>query len=125
MTPLENPKSQTFLAYLESLPEDAIVNYFNESDPIDQLIYGENLRIKMLHFHPDLNLWLIVLNNGKILKRTLSAQTSLAEANLAQLEQFELLGNGTGIHWPELDMDLSLRGFLLEEITHLSQSLVA
>jgi hypothetical protein len=24
----------------------------------------------------------------------------------------ELIGNGTGIHWPELDADLSLKGFL-------------
>jgi hypothetical protein len=37
----------------------------------------------------------------------------LANATKSQLENFELLGDGDGIHWPEIDEDLSVAGFLL------------
>jgi len=36
----------------------------------------------------------------------------MAEATKAQLENFELLGDGEGIHWPEIDEDLSVAGLL-------------
>jgi hypothetical protein len=36
----------------------------------------------------------------------------LAEATKAQLESYELLGDGEGIHWPEIDEDLSVVGLL-------------
>lgn len=36
----------------------------------------------------------------------------LAEATKAQLEKYELLGDGEGIHWPEIDEDLSVAGLL-------------
>jgi hypothetical protein len=36
----------------------------------------------------------------------------LAEATEAQLENYELLGDGAGIHWPEIDEDLSVAGLL-------------
>jgi hypothetical protein len=36
----------------------------------------------------------------------------LANATKAQLDNYELLGDGEGIHWPELDEDLSVAGLL-------------
>lgn len=36
----------------------------------------------------------------------------LAEATKAQLEKYELLGDGEGIHWPDIDEDLSIAGLL-------------
>jgi len=36
----------------------------------------------------------------------------LANASNKQLEKYELLGDGEGIHWPELDEDLSVEGLL-------------
>ncbi len=36
----------------------------------------------------------------------------LASATREQLERYELLGEGEGIHWPELDEDLSVAGLL-------------
>ena len=35
---------------------------------------------------------------------------------MQQLLQYELIGNGTGIHWPAIDEDLSLKGFLKDEL---------
>ena len=36
----------------------------------------------------------------------------LSNASKSQLENFELLGDGEGIHWPEIDEDLSVGGLL-------------
>ena len=36
----------------------------------------------------------------------------LSRASKSQLENFELLGDGEGIHWPEVDEDLSVTGLL-------------
>ncbi|MBN8577016.1 MAG: DUF2442 domain-containing protein [Cytophagales bacterium] len=44
----------------------------------------------------------------------MSLTEKLANATEKQLHQYKL--SRTGIHWPELDEDLSLRGFLKEEL---------
>lgn len=36
----------------------------------------------------------------------------LAEATPAQRQCFEILGDGQGVHWPEIDEDLSVEGML-------------
>lgn len=36
----------------------------------------------------------------------------LANATKDQLEHYELLGDGEGIHWPEIDEDISVAGLL-------------
>ncbi|MCA1838294.1 MAG: DUF2442 domain-containing protein [Actinobacteria bacterium] len=36
----------------------------------------------------------------------------LANATKSQLQHFELLGDGEGIHWPDIDEDLSVAGLL-------------
>lgn len=36
----------------------------------------------------------------------------LANATKSQLKHFEILGDGEGIHWPEIDEDLSVAGLL-------------
>lgn len=36
----------------------------------------------------------------------------LSKASKNQLENYELLGDGEGIHWPEIDENLSVSGLL-------------
>lgn len=36
-----------------------------------------------------------------------------------ELKQYELIAGGKGIHWPLLDEDLSLKGFLQAEIRNV------
>jgi len=36
----------------------------------------------------------------------------LSNATKKQLENYEILGDGEGIHWPEIDEDLSVAGLL-------------
>lgn len=122
MKPSISKETKALLASLEGKDEKEI-NFFRTNDPIDELIFGNGLYIKALHFHPELDLWLIVLNNGKILERKLSAFKQLSAAKNDQLLNFRLLGNGAGIHWPGLDEDISLRGLMEEEVTRFSRSM--
>jgi hypothetical protein len=88
----------------------------NNYDAIEQLIYAEGLRIQAVDFHKELDLMLVVLNTKAILQQKISAYPSMKNATAEQLMQYELIGGGTGIHWPALDEDLSLKGFLKDEL---------
>lgn len=88
-----------------------------ELDAIDKRILEEDLRIQSLHFDTALNLMLIVLNNRKVLKRDLSDFPKLHNADSSTLNGYEL--SKTGAHWPALDEDLSLRGFLQHEMLNV------
>jgi hypothetical protein len=89
-------------------------------DPIDKMIFEEGLRIKMVYFVQDMDLMLIVLNTRKVLERKISMSGRLASATQEQLTHYEI--SRTGIHWPELDEDLSLRGFLKDEMLNSLKS---
>lgn len=88
----------------------------NNYDSIERLIYEEGLRIETIDFHPELDLILIVLNTKAVLQQQISSYKLLKSADISSLSQYELIGNGTGVHWNLLDEDLSLKGFLKEEL---------
>ena len=50
----------------------------------------------------------LVLADGREVKTPLEFYPRLAHATPEQLNNFRLLGGGTGIHWEELDEDLSV-----------------
>ena len=89
----------------------------NNYDELERLIYEDGLKIKALHFHPEVDLMLIVLTNGKVLQRTITSSPRLKQATAEQLNNYRLIGKGAGVHWEEVDEDLSLKGFLKEEIS--------
>ncbi len=60
----------------------------------------------------ELDLIGVILNNGKILESKLSHYPRLKEATEQQLQKWQLIGNGVGISWKELDEDLSVKGFI-------------
>ncbi len=125
MKPTISKKTQDYLASLEEKNPDQPDYYYEELDAIDRLIYKEGLRIKAVHFHQDLDLMLIILNNGRVLQRTLSFSRRLHQATEESLSHYEFIGEGTGIHWPDIDEDLSLRGFLEEELSQVAKPLSA
>lgn len=88
--------------------------YHANPDTVDQLILENNLRITGVSFYPQINLLVVVLNNRRVLKRNLSDFKKLGGAKLSQLESYQI--SPMGVHWPELDEDLSLRGFLKHEL---------
>ena len=88
----------------------------NKFDAIEKLIYEEGIRIDAIDLHPELDVMLIILNTKAVLRQKLSVYSRLKGAAKASLLQYELIGEGTGIHWPLLDEDLSLKGFLRDEL---------
>lgn len=54
----------------------------------------------------------VVLVDGRKISVPLAWFPSLAGADRGQLEAFELLADGEGIHWPALDEDISVKGLL-------------
>jgi hypothetical protein len=55
---------------------------------------------------PDLNLLIVRLSNGRRLVLPVEDLQGLGKATHAQIENVELLGKGTGIRFPEIDVDL-------------------
>ncbi|HJT32391.1 MAG TPA: DUF2442 domain-containing protein [Pirellulales bacterium] len=52
------------------------------------------------------------LADGRAISVPLVWSWRLAAATPAQRNNFEILGNGEGVHWPDIDEDLSARGML-------------
>jgi len=100
---------------LKDQPDDKKVNVFsNELDDFDQLILKEGLRIAAVHCHKQLDLLLVVLNNKHTIKLAISSDYKrLQNAPEQQLNNLEFIAGNSGIHWPDLDEDLSLKGFLI------------
>lgn len=52
------------------------------------------------------------LVDGRIISVPLAWSWRLSEATPAQRANYELIGDGQGVHWPEIDEDLSAEGML-------------
>jgi hypothetical protein len=63
---------------------------------------------------------LILLNTKVVLRQPISTHLRLKGHDKTVLLQFEITGSGTGIHWPALDEDLSLKGFLRDALKQLA-----
>jgi uncharacterized protein DUF2442 len=100
---------------------DTLINSY---DSLEQIIYEDDIRIKEIDVHPDMDILLIILNTGSVLQEKLSKYPRLRNVSKESLKKYELIGKGTGIHWPELDEDLSLKGFLRDTIkNHVTGSI--
>ena len=58
------------------------------------------------------NLW-VLLRDGRQLSIPLAYFPRLLKAKPKQRKKYELSGGGVGIHWDELDEDISVAGLLL------------
>jgi hypothetical protein len=52
------------------------------------------------------------LVDGRVLSVPLVWSWRLSEATAKQRARFELIGDGQGVHWPEIDEDISVEGML-------------
>jgi len=120
MKPSISPDTQAYLKSLENKPDEPDYHY-NELDAIDQLIFREGLRIKAIWFDEDLDLIVVLLNNKRLIQQPISDFKRLKKATPDQLRNYE--NDGIGIHWPDVDEDLSLRGFLKYELAHIGQKM--
>ena len=55
---------------------------------------------------------IVALADGRRISVPLAWFPRLLHATPQQRSKWELLGNGQGIHWPEVDEDLSVEGLL-------------
>lgn len=96
--------------YLQTADDEVVLPY---QDEFDRFIARENLQIVRAAFFRDIDMMLIILSNRLVISRPLSAYPFLEQADDTQLVTYYL--TISGIHWPAIDADLSLRGFLIEE----------
>ncbi len=54
----------------------------------------------------------VALKDGRVISAPLAWYPRLLHASLAQRKNWKIAGGGYGIHWPELDEDLSTEGLL-------------
>lgn len=54
----------------------------------------------------------VALMDGRTISVPLAWYPRLSNASHAQLENWRIAGGGYGIHWPEVDEDLSTEGLL-------------
>lgn len=52
------------------------------------------------------------LVDGRVVSVPLAWSWRLSEATPAQRNKFEIIGDGYGVHWPDVDEDLSVEGML-------------
>ncbi|EDN70813.1 conserved hypothetical protein [Beggiatoa sp. PS] len=52
------------------------------------------------------------LTDGRVISVPLAWSWRLSEATPAQRNHYELIGSGQGIHWPDIDEDISVNGML-------------
>jgi len=88
----------------------------NQYDAIERIIFETGIRITKLESDIDADKLSVILSSGKVLYFKLSAYRSLRETEQARLINYEFIADGPGAHWPELDDDLSFKGFLEEEL---------
>ena len=76
------------------------------TDPFDKLIFEKGIRIQQMLVDEGLNILVILLNTGIVLKVSTRQFPRLKNATVEELGTFELIGNGEGIHWKLIDEDL-------------------
>jgi general stress protein YciG len=75
---------------------------YEETDP----------RVERAEYQPGVDLIALYMRNGIIVAVPRELLQGLREATLAQLRKIEILGPGTGLDWPELDVQHSVEGLL-------------
>ena len=81
-------------------------------DPIDVLIFDKGVRAKDLVIYKQLDLMILILNNGNVFTFSISDYPRLRHASEKDLKSWKMIGGGIGFHWEKLDEDLSLKGFI-------------
>ena len=67
-------------------------------------------RVKEVSVTQDLIAFSLV--DGRVVSVPLAWSWRLSEATPAQRSSFEIIGDGYGVHWPDIDEDLSVEGML-------------
>jgi hypothetical protein len=58
------------------------------------------------------------LTDDRVISVPLAWSWRLAAATPAQLARYEIIGDGQGVHWPDIDEDISVEGMLVGTPAH-------
>ena len=75
------------------------------TSPIERLSRAEHVRVTRDSI-------IVGLIDGRTLKVPLSWYPRLRHGTVKERENWRLIGGGAGIHWPDLDEDISIDGLL-------------
>ena len=101
-------------------------SFQNKYDSIENLIFNEGLKISSVDFADSLDKMYVHLNNQVVFIIPTQSFKGLKNANQINLKNYKLIAGNTGIYWPDLDEDLSLKGFLkdyLKQKVHTEKEL--
>jgi hypothetical protein len=59
------------------------------------------------------SLLIVELADGRSISAPLVWFPRLSKASQEQLDNWQILGDGEGVHWPDVDEDLSVEGLLI------------
>jgi hypothetical protein len=82
------------------------------NDPLERLIYEHRIYINGIVMAKEYDKIMVVINTGNTITIKISDFPRLKSATIRELNNWELISGGTGIHWNALDEDLSLKGFI-------------
>ena len=104
-----------------------MTSFQNKYDFIENLIFTEGLQIASVEFSDDFDKMFVHLTSELVFVVPIGLYSRLKHANPDSLQNYKLIAASTGIHWPDLDEDLSLNGFLkdyLKQKIHTEKALV-
>jgi hypothetical protein len=67
---------------------------------------------RMMTMNVTEDLTIAELEDGRVISVPITWSWRLSEATPEQRNSFEIIGNGEGAHWPDIDEDISVRGML-------------
>ncbi len=71
-----------------------------------------NIDAKIKHIHVSDDTITAELTDGRTISVPLCWSWRLSDATPAQRQNYELIGDGHGVHWPDIDEDISVEGML-------------
>jgi hypothetical protein len=74
------------------------------------LVTERDVFAESVHFTEDS--MIVHLDDGRALSVPLTWYPRLLHGTIKERETLELIGDGEGIHWPDLDEDISVEGLL-------------
>ncbi len=64
---------------------------------------------------------IVDLNDGRTVSAPLAWYPRLLDGTAAERDNYQFIGEGLGIHWPQLDEDISVEGILAGRRSHESR----
>jgi hypothetical protein len=106
--------------------EHDITDFEDELEEVTDLVFARaeppmssTATIVNVHFHEDT--LTVDLSDGRKVNAPLSWHPRLWHGTAAERNHWRLIGKGVGVHWPDLDEDISVEGLILGKPSNESQ----